>query len=307
MRTAENPGRFKTTYDYDWHGNPTKTTSPTGAYTVHVRKILEQLTSPDSDLSVRSMPELLAQSIQRSFPGHRRTPTGPLTRSWRDVSEDLAKFVNKAITSLKRHGALPQPAHHAVTAVYTAMKDNAALGTRLTSDPEWAAYLHALPDLPKALQLRAYQPLIAFISTKVNPDRTVRVGHVIVDEAQDVMPLEWVVIDEINTDDHWTLLGDMNQRRSDHALHSWDHVCASLGILDDRDKAPVVKLQRGYRSTSQIIRYANQLLPRDDRMPSSASLQTDGVDPVVQRVPPSALAKSVVVRVGELLDKYPSG
>ena len=106
-------------------------------------------------------------------------------------------------------------------------------------------------------------------------------GHVIVDEAQDIHPIEWEILGRLGNVGGWTILGDLNQRRTDHTFNSWDDVARLLAIEAETGEAPVRILENGYRSTAQIIRFANQLLPARDR--KLFSLQQDGEPPTVQR------------------------
>ena len=182
--------------------------------------------------------------------------------------------------------------------IYEALRANTAAGRQLSSDVDWDAYLRSLPDFTYACDVQAHQPLFAWISSLANPRPVVAVSHVLVDEAQDVMPIEWLVLDEINVDDHWTILGDLNQRRSDHSLHAWKHLADVLGIFDEEDSPPVVRLERGYRSTAQIIRYADRLLARGER--GVTSLQTDGTEPRVLRCSQSDLPRTVLGQAEDL-------
>ena len=93
----------------------------------------------------------------------------------------------------------PQPEE-----VYGYMRQNAA---KLTQDREWSQYLRQLPSHKEALTNRVHAPLLAFIQWEIaKPGDLGSVEHVIVDEAQDVTPLEWLLLDEINEADAWTIL-----------------------------------------------------------------------------------------------------
>ena len=108
--------------------------------------------------------------------------------------------------------------------------------------------------------MRVHAPLIAFIKWEIaKPPELANIEHVIVDEAQDVTPLEWLLLDEINVADAWTILGDLNQRRSDHTLGNWAHV---LDVIAIDEETPIRRMKRGYRSTKPILEFANRLLPR---------------------------------------------
>ncbi|MFM8858217.1 MAG: ATP-binding domain-containing protein [Actinomycetota bacterium] len=146
-------------------------------------------------------------------------------------------------------------------------------------------------------------PLIAFIHWEIQkPDSLRFVEHVIVDEAQDVTPLEWLLLDEINEADAWTILGDLNQRRSDHTLATWAEV---LEVIAIERETPIRKMQRGYRSTRPILEYANQLLPRDQR--PVFAFQESGPLPTIRKVRERDLGDRALDELERLLDAYPSG
>ncbi len=109
------------------------------------------------------------------------------------------------------------------------------------------------------------------------------------DEAQDVTPLEWLLLDEINEADAWTILGDLNQRRSDHTLGNWAHVLDVIAIDAD---TPIRRMKRGYRSTKPILDFANRLLPRP--RPENARAAGPRAEPAYTEGDPKELDGSVV-------------
>lgn len=271
---------------------------PSKQYSHHVAHLLDRLVPDSRDLIVLSLQELLEKLTGR--PENR--VWGPPSYSWQDVSQELADFAYKAWRRITSDGR-PKYAklRDAVEHVYDTLKVNG--GSRpLTTDQEWRDYLRRLPRFRDAQDDRSLQPLLAYIGGQVQPLRALQgVGHVIVDEAQDVHPLEWAVLTEINADGDWTILGDLNQRRSDHTEGSWKNVAAALAI--DEADLPVVRLQRGYRSTRPIIQFANKLLPRTER--ELASLQNEGPDPLV--VAAKALSPEAVTQALGLLERHARG
>lgn len=272
---------------------------PSAQYSHHVAALLERLAPSSPQLIVLSLQEILER-----LTGQKEDRVwGPPSYTWQDVDQELADF---AFTAWKRisNGARPKYANlrEAVQHVYDTVRFNGGTD-QLTSDNEWVAYLRRLPSFPDAQEERSLQPLLAYIRGQVQPLRDLQgVGHVIVDEAQDVHPLEWAVLSEINRNGHWTILGDLNQRRSDHTEPSWTHVARELDILE-AERAPVTRLLRGYRSTRPIIQFANRLLPRAER--ELASLQNEGPEPtVVQTQSLSAEAASQAIA---LLARHPHG
>ncbi|MGA6126525.1 MULTISPECIES: hypothetical protein [unclassified Microbacterium] len=249
---------------------------PTVEYVEHVRSALRKLIGDDQRYEVKALPDLLEDlaELPRSA-----APTN--TFVWEDVSPELARLIDiayaRARAELNDAGEKPTSSDVYAELLWL-LQDPPAEGL----EPEWVAYLRELPSNYGELKRRrisSYRGLMAYIGARTS--RTPDPGHVIVDEAQDIHPIEWETLGWLGNTGGWTILGDMNQRRTDHTFASWDDVATIFGIEDDRGKAPVQILQRGYRSTSQIIRFANQLLPGRER--TLYSLQQDGEIPTVQR------------------------
>ena len=265
---------------------------PTPGYSRHVRSVISRLAGPTNRIAVFSLPELADLIIGRS----EAPPTG-VSRSYHDVGWEIARFARSVIARFRVEASRdPLPAE-----VIETLKVRAGL---ITDDREWAAYLRGLPDYKEAAKLRVHSPLIAFIHWELQrPEAFARVEHVIVDEAQDVTPLEWLLLDEINEGDKWTLIGDLNQRRSDHTLPDWDQVLDHIAIEPD---TPVRRMRRGYRSTKPILEFANRLLPRPDRKINA--FQQVGPEPRITPVKKKAeVGDAVVHEIERLLAEYPKG
>jgi DNA helicase IV len=101
----------------------------------------------------------------------------------------------------------------------------------------------------------------------------------------------------------WTLIGDLNQRRSDHTLASWAQVLRLLAI--PYGEPPTRRLERGYRSTRPILQYANRLLPTSDR--AVLALQTEGPEPRIEKCHQSDQRATVLRHITRLLAAYPQG
>ena len=87
-------------------------------------------------------------------------------------------------------------------------------------------------------------------------DRPVKLGHVMVDEAQDLSPLHFRAISRRLTG-ACTVLGDLAQATSPAAVRDWPEVLTHLERTDGR----VEVLERGYRVPAEVIDYAARLLP----------------------------------------------
>jgi DNA helicase II / ATP-dependent DNA helicase PcrA len=270
-------------------------TGPTVGYTNHVRDVVNRLTDGTDRIKILAIPQLMQRIL-----GLKYEPRGPSSRSWQDVDWKLGTLARSAIRRLQTsRGTTPTTAQ-----VYENLRQNGVPGRPITPDHEWSAYLDRLPPYRDALALRAQAPLVAFIAWELaKPPDLGFIELIIVDEAQDVTPLEWFLLDAMNEAHAWTLLGDLNQRRSDHTLSSWRQIREVLG-LSDQD-APITTLRRGYRSTRPILEYANRLLPRDQR--DLVAFQEGGPEPCVERVRPSDLGTAVIGQVDRLLRAYPDG
>ncbi|MEU2350430.1 UvrD-helicase domain-containing protein [Modestobacter sp. NPDC049651] len=88
-------------------------------------------------------------------------------------------------------------------------------------------------------------------------ERTEGHGHVVVDEAQDLSPMECRAVARRLAAGSLTVLGDLAQATSPWAAESWARTLADLG----RPDATVRPLTRGYRVPGEVLEFANRLLP----------------------------------------------
>ncbi|MER7720299.1 AAA family ATPase [Streptomyces flaveolus] len=97
--------------------------------------------------------------------------------------------------------------------------------------------------------------------------------HIVVDEAQDLSPMECRVIARRAVFGSLTVLGDLAQGTTPWAARSWPALLAHLG----RPDAPVVPLTTGFRVPRAIVGLTNRLLARlDVDVPEARSLRGDG-------------------------------
>lgn len=272
---------------------------PSREYSDHVAGLISRLAPSSRDLEVIALPRLLELITEQNEDQLR----GQSSYTWQDVDHELADLCVQAISRMKRGGSRRYAKlAEAVQDVYEMVRSNGG-EQPLTDDDEWRPYLHSLPVYDRARSARAQQPLLAYIVGRVHPTPELKgIKHVIVDEAQDVHPLEWDVLYELNAGGHWTILGDLNQRRSDHTEPSWQLIADRLNILEN-DKAPVTRLLRGYRSTRPIIQYSNRLLAKSER--ELESLQREGPEPKIVRT--ATLDVEAATQGEVLLDRYAEG
>lgn len=88
-------------------------------------------------------------------------------------------------------------------------------------------------------------------------ERTSGYGHVVVDEAQDLSPMQCRAVARRLAAGSLTVLGDLAQATSPWSSSDWARTLADLG----RPGAVVRPLTRGYRVPAEVLDYANRLLP----------------------------------------------
>ncbi|MFC9507527.1 HelD family protein [Streptomyces sp. NPDC057002] len=124
-------------------------------------------------------------------------------------------------------------------------------------------------------------------------------GHVVVDEAQDLSPMECRAIARRAPFGSLTVLGDLAQGTTPWAARSWPTVLAHLGKPD----AAVVELTTGFRVPRAVVGLANRLLERlDVDVPAARSLRGDG-ELRMRQTDPDGVPAAVVDAVREALER----
>ncbi|WSP43625.1 AAA family ATPase [Streptomyces sp. NBC_01244] len=123
-------------------------------------------------------------------------------------------------------------------------------------------------------------------------ERTHSLGHVVIDEAQDLSPMQYRAVGRRCTTGSATVLGDLAQGTTPWATRSWDEALGHLG----KPGAVLEELTAGFRVPREVIAYASRLLPAisPGLSPVSSVRETPGsliVSPVES---PSALPAAVI-------------
>ncbi|WP_455351074.1 HelD family protein [Streptomyces sp. SYSU K217416] len=147
----------------------------------------------------------------------------------------------------------------------------AKLVLRLLSDPDFlAAHAEGVlsPDEQKAIlftkparsvRAAAWSAADAVLIDEAQDlvSRTHSLGHVVLDEAQDLSPMQYRAVGRRCTTGSATVLGDLAQGTTPWATRSWAEALAHLGKPD----AAVEELTAGFRVPREVIAYASRLLP----------------------------------------------
>ena len=160
--------------------------------------------------------------------------------------------------------------------VYDLLADPARLAAAadgLLSDDEQALLIWAKPArTAKATRWTAADAVLIDEAAGLI-ERPAGFGHVVVDEAQDLSPMQCRAIARRSEHGSITLLGDLAQGTAPWAATDWRESLAHLGKPD----AAVVPLTIGFRVPAAVVAFANRLLPAlAVDVPAAVSLRRDG-------------------------------
>ncbi|GAB2699745.1 HelD family protein [Thalassiella azotivora] len=130
-------------------------------------------------------------------------------------------------------------------------------------------------------------------------ERTPSLGHVVLDEAQDLSPMQLRAVGRRCSTGSATVLGDVAQGTTPWATPSWQEALAHLGKPD----AHLEVLDRGFRVPSAVLDLASRLLP--DIAPGLApavSVRQDPGTAELHRVDLGQVADRTLVAVREALE-----
>ncbi|SDG47203.1 DNA helicase IV [Sinosporangium album] len=172
--------------------------------------------------------------------------------------------------------AVVWPAVRAEQVVADLLGDTSALAKAadglLTPEEQTAI---AWPSPPRSLKRVAWTAADAVLIDEVAGllERPRGYGHVIVDEAQDLSPMQCRAVARRSAHGSVTVLGDLAQGTTPWSARNWPDQLAHLGKPDAR----VVALTTGYRVPSMVVAMANRLLSvLGVDVPQTRSFRSDG-------------------------------
>ena len=159
--------------------------------------------------------------------------------------------------------------------------------------------------LPSGTRVRTWQwsvddiPLLDAADALLN-GRPASYEHIVVDEAQDLSPLQLDSIRRRSRSGSMTVLGDLAQATSPWAHESWDEVVEQLrhnGVANE-----TIELELGYRLPAEVHEVAMRLLPEvAPTLQSQRAVRRTGHDVTVTPTAPSELATVTVATIRDLL------
>jgi DNA helicase IV len=152
------------------------------------------------------------------------------------------------------------PARDAAAVVFDlfTQPDRLARAARGILDDEEQALLGWSPS-PRSVRTAPWTDADAVLVDEVAGllERTSGYGHVVLDEAQDLSPMQCRAVARRLAAGSLTVLGDLAQATSPWAPSDWQETLAGLG----RPATVVRPLTRGYRVPGEVLDFANRLLP----------------------------------------------
>src|SRR5215831_5154741 len=131
-------------------------------------------------------------------------------------------------------------------------------------------------------------------------ERIPSLAHVVVDEAQDLSPMECRAVGRRCATGSATVLGDLAQATAPAAGASWPQLLAHLG----KPEAGMQVLDTGYRVPRQILDFASMLLPAlAPGLAPARSLRQDPGSLTVTPVTPGALPGLLAAACGQALTR----
>lgn len=124
-------------------------------------------------------------------------------------------------------------------------------------------------------------------------------AHILVDEAQDITPMQWRMIHRRGPQASWTILGDLAQSNWPDPQASADALTNLIGTRERRD----FRLSTNYRSPKEAYDLATAYIAiHEPAVDIAAAVRSTGVEPHLMVVPTDDLAAALRAELLDLLD-----
>lgn len=111
----------------------------------------------------------------------------------------------------------------------------------------------------KYLEKEDLSPLI-YIKNKLKGSHSLgkKFGHIVVDEAQDLSPMQMLILKEISSNNSFTIVGDLSQGiHSYRGINDWDEI--TKNVFQNK-RIEYLTIKKCYRSTREIMNFANGVI-----------------------------------------------
>ncbi len=149
----------------------------------------------------------------------------------------------------------------------------------------------------RAAALREAQRLAPTQNNELDEAEFVTYGHIVVDEAQDLSPMELRVLKRRDLTGSMTIVGDMGQATTASSASSWNAV---LEVLEPRREPVRVDLTVSYRTPEEVLDFAAPtLLAAAPDLEAPRPVRRAGFSPRVDEVSPEDFERHLVAMVRE--------
>ncbi len=157
----------------------------------------------------------------------------------------------------------------------------------------------------RAAALREAQRLAVAQSQELDEAEFVTYGHIVVDEAQDLSPMELRVLKRRDLTGSMTIVGDMGQATTASSSASWD---ALLEVLAPRRAPARVDLTVSYRTPEEVLNFAAPtLLAAAPDLEPPRPVRRAGAQPTISRVSDAEFDESLVKLTRREIDDVAPG
>jgi hypothetical protein len=139
----------------------------------------------------------------------------------------------------------------------------------------------ARPEADEGIRLTADELRFEVELADVEADDYRDFAHVVVDEAQDLSPLQWRMLARRGPYASWTVVGDLAQRSRVAEPRSWDEVAKLIG----RREVSISALTVNYRTPAEVVGLARAVLEAAGHDPDSVpqAVRETGERPLLRR------------------------
>jgi DNA helicase IV len=172
----------------------------------------------------------------------------------------------------------------------------------LLADDEWPMLLRGRDSSSATTRWSIDDLALLDEASFLTGGRTRTYGHIVVDEAQDLTPMQFRMIARRAPSGSITVLGDLAQATGPWAYTDWSEVRAHL---PDAATQHHEELTLGYRAPGRVLDYASRLLPfAAPGVTPTSSIRAGRTDPAVLQVAPDEFAPAALAEARALTERY---
>jgi DNA helicase IV len=172
----------------------------------------------------------------------------------------------------------------------------------LFSDAEWRLLLRPRGATVSATTWSIDDLALLDEATFLTGGRSRTYGHIVVDEAQDLTPMQFRMIARRAPSGSITVLGDLAQATGPWTYADWGEIRTHLPVTAPPHHD---ELTLGYRAPGRVLDFASRLLPvAAPGVSPTSSIRPGRTEPVLRSVEPDALATASITEAHSLSQEH---